>query len=83
LYFTCTHLQALYYQCGHWTIVPPGSRHGIVRKVKLCGSHVQDDDGITRCNSQDALITDCFIRSGALGDTSVRFGLLIPLREDD
>jgi hypothetical protein len=31
--------------------------------VKLCGSRVQNDDGINPCNSQDVLITDCFIRT--------------------
>ncbi|HLB72624.1 MAG TPA: hypothetical protein VJJ98_01265, partial [Sedimentisphaerales bacterium] len=31
--------------------------------VKLCNSRVQNDDGINPCNSQDVLITDCFIRS--------------------
>jgi hypothetical protein len=47
----------------HWTIVPRASRHVIVRGVKLCGSRVQNDDGVNPCNSQDVLITDCFIRS--------------------
>jgi hypothetical protein len=48
---------------SHWTIVPRGSRHVTVRNVKICGSRVQNDDGINPCNSQDVLITDCFIRS--------------------
>ncbi len=48
---------------SHWTVVPRGSRHVTVRNVKLCGSRVQNDDGINPCNSQDVLITDCFIRS--------------------
>jgi hypothetical protein len=48
---------------SHWTIVPRGSRQVVVRNVKLCGSRVQNDDGINPCNSQDVLITDCFIRS--------------------
>ena len=48
---------------SHWTIVPRGSRHVTIRNVKLCGSRVQNDDGINPCNSQDVLITDCFIRS--------------------
>jgi hypothetical protein len=48
---------------SHWTIVPRGSRHVTVRNVKLCGSRVQNDDGINPCKSQDVLITDCFIRS--------------------
>ena len=48
---------------SHWTIVPRGSQHVIVRGVKLCNSRVQNDDGINPCNSQDVLITDCFIRS--------------------
>ena len=34
-----------------------------VRNVKICNSRVQNDDGINPCNSQDVLITDCFIRS--------------------
>lgn len=48
---------------SHWTIVPRGSRHVTVRNVKICGGRVQNDDGINPCNSQDVLITDCFIRS--------------------
>ena len=48
---------------SHWTIVPKNSRHVTIRNVKLCNSRVQNDDGINPCNSQDVLITDCFIRS--------------------
>ncbi len=48
---------------SHWTIVPRGSRNVTVRNVKICGGRVQNDDGINPCNSQDILITDCFIRS--------------------
>ncbi len=48
---------------SHWTIVPRGSRNVIVRNVKICGGRVQNDDGINPCNSQDVLISDCFIRS--------------------
>ncbi len=47
----------------HWTIVPRNSRHVTVRNVKICGSRVQNDDGINPCNSSDVLITDCFIRT--------------------
>jgi hypothetical protein len=47
----------------HWTIVPRGSRHVVIRNVKLCNSRVQNDDGINPCNSQDVRITDCFIRT--------------------
>jgi hypothetical protein len=48
---------------SHWTIVPRHSRHVTVRNVKLCGSRVQNDDGVNPCNSQDVRIIDCFIRS--------------------
>ncbi len=48
---------------SHWTIVPSHSQHVTVRNVKICNSRVQNDDGINPCNSQDVLITDCFIRS--------------------
>ena len=48
---------------SHWTIVPRGCRKVTIRNVKLCNSRVQNDDGINPCNSQDVLITDCFIRS--------------------
>jgi hypothetical protein len=48
---------------SHWTIVPWSSQRVTVRNVKLCNSRVQNDDGINPCNSQDVLITDCFIRS--------------------
>lgn len=47
----------------HWTVVPRNSRRVTIRGVKICGSRVQNDDGIDLCNSQDVLITDCFIRS--------------------
>lgn len=48
---------------SHWTIVPRHSRSVTVRGVKICGGRVQNDDGINPCNSQDVLITDCFIRT--------------------
>jgi hypothetical protein len=48
---------------SHWTIVPRNSRNVTIRSVKICNSRVQNDDGINPCNSQDVLITDCFIRS--------------------
>ncbi len=48
---------------SHWTIVARSSQHVTIRNVKLCNSRVQNDDGINPCNSQDVLITDCFIRS--------------------
>lgn len=48
---------------SHWTIVPQHSRNVTVRGVKICGGRVQNDDGINPCNSQDVLITDCFIRT--------------------
>ncbi len=48
---------------SHWTLVAMNSRHVTIRNVKLCNSRVQNDDGINPCNSQDVLITDCFIRS--------------------
>ncbi|MGA2248593.1 MAG: glycosyl hydrolase family 28 protein [Verrucomicrobiota bacterium] len=46
-----------------WTIVPRNSRQVTVRNVKLCGSRVQNDDGIDVCNSQDVLVSDCFLRT--------------------
>jgi hypothetical protein len=48
---------------SHWTIVPRHSQRVTIRDVKICNSRVQNDDGINPCNSQDVLITDCFIRS--------------------
>lgn len=48
---------------SRWTVVPRDSRRVTVRGVKICGSRVQNDDGINPCNSQDVLITDCFIRT--------------------
>jgi hypothetical protein len=48
---------------SHWTIVPRNNRQVTIRNVKICNSRVQNDDGINPCNSQDVLITDCFIRS--------------------
>jgi len=46
-----------------WTLVPRDSQKVTVRNVKICGGRVQNDDGINPCNSQDVLITDCFIRT--------------------
>jgi len=43
--------------------VPKNCRGITIRNVKICNSRVQNDDGINPCNSQDVLITDCFIRS--------------------
>ncbi len=48
---------------SHWSIVPKHCQHVTIRNVKICNSRVQNDDGINPCNSQDVLITDCFIRS--------------------
>jgi hypothetical protein len=48
---------------SHWTVVPKSSIGVTIRNVKICNSRVQNDDGINPCNSQDVLITDCFIRS--------------------
>jgi len=48
---------------SHWSIVPFNCNRVTIRNVKLCNSRVQNDDGINPCNSQDVLITDCFIRS--------------------
>jgi len=48
---------------SHWTVVPRDSRNVIVRDLKLCGARVQNDDGVNPCNSQEVLITDCFIRT--------------------
>lgn len=48
---------------SHWTIVPYESRNVTIRDVKICGSRVQNDDGINPCNSRNVLIADCFIRS--------------------
>ena len=48
---------------SHWSIVPENCRRVTIRNVKICNSRVQNDDGINPCNSQDVLISDCFIRS--------------------
>jgi hypothetical protein len=62
----CTDLEVRDITCrgsSHWTIVPRNSQKVTVRNVKICGSRVQNDDGINPCNSQNVLITNCFIRS--------------------
>ena len=48
---------------SHWTIVPRDSRDVRIRDVKICGSRVQNDDGINPCNSQAVRISNCFIRT--------------------
>ena len=48
---------------SHWTIVPRASRDVRIQDVKICGSRVQNDDGINPCNSQQVRISNCFIRT--------------------
>jgi len=48
---------------SHWTIAPNKSNDVTIRNVKICGARVQNDDGIDICNSQNVLITDCFLRT--------------------
>lgn len=46
-----------------WTMPIRNSRNIIVENVKIVGGRAQNDDGINPVNSQDILITDCFIRT--------------------
>ena len=46
-----------------WTMPIRNSRNVTVDNVKICAGRAQNDDGINPCNSQDILITNCFIRS--------------------
>jgi hypothetical protein len=47
----------------YWTIVPQGCRSVNIDHVRVCGSRVENDDGIDVCNSVDVTIRDCFIRT--------------------
>jgi polygalacturonase len=46
-----------------WTVCMRNSDDVTIRNLKLCGSRVQNDDGINPCNTRNVLVTDCFIRS--------------------
>jgi hypothetical protein len=46
-----------------WTIVLRGSRSVTIDHVRICGSRVENDDGIDVCNSMDVDIRCCFIRT--------------------
>ena len=46
-----------------WTIVLKGSRSVTIDHVRICGSRVENDDGIDVCNSMDVDIRHCFIRT--------------------
>jgi len=50
---------------GSWlfTIAPCGCDHVTIRNVKICGSRVDNDDGIDIINSSDVTIEDCFLRT--------------------
>lgn len=46
-----------------WTMLIRNSRNVTINNVKIVGGRAQNDDGINPCNSQDVLITNCFIRT--------------------
>ncbi len=46
-----------------WTIVLRGCRSVTIDHVRICGSRVENDDGIDVCNSVDVEIRHCFIRT--------------------
>ena len=50
---------------GSWlfTIAPCGCAGVAIRNVKICGSRVDNDDGIDLINSSDVTIEDCFVRT--------------------
>ncbi len=46
-----------------WTIVLQGCQSATIDHVRICGSRVENDDGIDVCNSVDVKIRRCFIRT--------------------
>ncbi len=46
-----------------WTVVLMGCRSVSIDHVRICGSRVENDDGIDVCNSVDVVIRRCFIRT--------------------
>jgi hypothetical protein len=46
-----------------WTIVLQGCHSATIDHVRICGSRVENDDGIDVCNSVDVAIRRCFIRT--------------------
>jgi len=46
-----------------WTIVLQGCQSATIDHVRICGSRVENDDGIDVCNSVDVQIRRCFIRT--------------------
>lgn len=63
---------------SHWTIVPVDCDNVSIHNVKLCGSRVQNDDGINPCNSRNVHVSNCFIRTDddcmALKGLDVKYG---------
>jgi hypothetical protein len=47
----------------YWTIVPQGCRSVSIDHVRICGSRVENDDGVDVCNCVDVTVRDCFIRT--------------------
>jgi hypothetical protein len=47
----------------YWTIVPQGCRSITIDHVRVCGSRVENDDGVDVCNCVDVTIRGCFIRT--------------------
>jgi hypothetical protein len=46
-----------------WTVFLRGCRSVIIDHVRICGSRVENDDGIDICNSVDVEVRRCFIRT--------------------
>jgi hypothetical protein len=47
----------------YWTIVPQGCRSVAIDHVRVCGSRVENDDGLDVCNCVDVAVRGCFIRT--------------------
>lgn len=47
----------------YWTIVPQGCKAVNIDHVRICGSRVENDDGVDVCNSVDVTMRGCFIRT--------------------
>ena len=46
-----------------WTIVPMGCRTVSIDHVRVCGSRVENDDGVDVCNSVGVSVRDSFLRT--------------------
>lgn len=48
---------------SHWTVRTQNSENITINNIKLCGSRIQNDDGIDPCNTRHLTVTNSFLRT--------------------